>query len=88
MSSSFQAEGIVEKSMSSDDSSDDRACVSFEIPGLYGCKVLDSFSDTCCPSDIFVAVLVSSFHEEGVFVLEITEELENGLLCDSDLGFI
>jgi hypothetical protein len=65
----------VEKSMSSDD----RECVSFIIPGLYGSMVLDvlSCSDTCRPSDIFGIVLVSSFHEEGIIVLGIVEELEN-----------
>jgi hypothetical protein len=76
-SSSFQAEGMVEKSMSSDDSSDVTAWVSFAIPGLYGFKVLDKLSR---PSVIFGTVLVSSFHEEGSFVLEAVEELENELL--------
>uniref|UniRef100_A0A0A9CLK4 Uncharacterized protein n=1 Tax=Arundo donax TaxID=35708 RepID=A0A0A9CLK4_ARUDO len=90
MSSSFQAECIVEKSMSSNDSNDDRACVSFAIPGLYAFKVLDalSCSDTCCPSDMFGTVLVSSFHEEGVLAHEIVEELENELLCGSDFDFV
>jgi len=88
-SSSFQAEGIVEKSMSNDDSSDVTAWVSFAIPGLYGFKVLDrlSRSDTCRPSVIFGTVLVSSFHEEGSLALEIIEELENELLCASDFDF-
>jgi hypothetical protein len=86
MSSSFQAEGIEEKSMSSDD----RECVSFTIPGLYGSMVLDarSWSDTCRPSDIFGAVLVSSFQEEGIIVFEIVEELENELICGSDFDFV
>jgi len=52
--------------------------------------VLDVLScfDTCRPSDIFGAVLVSSFHEEGIIVLEIVDELENELICGSDFDFI
>jgi hypothetical protein len=89
-SSSFQADGIVEKSMSNDDSNDVTAWVSFAIPGLYGFKVLDklSRSDTCRPSVIFSTVLVSSFHEEGSLELEFIEELENELLCGSDFDFV
>jgi hypothetical protein len=76
--------------MSTDDSNDDKACVSFAIPGLYGCKVFDvlSCSNNCHPSDTVGAVLVSSFHEEGILVLETVEELENELLCGSDFVFV
>jgi len=51
--------------------------------------VLDvlSCSDTCRSSDIFDVVLVSSFHEEGIIVLEIVE-LENELICGSDFDFV
>jgi len=52
--------------------------------------VLDvlSCSDTCRSSDIFDVALVSSFHEEGIIVLEIVEELENELICGSDFDFV